>query len=330
MSVVISVPGKSFIVGEYLALKKGGALTFASSPQFQLTIQTKSMDQEIQNNEITDSKNLFHPESPAGKLYSKFIKTLENYDLKFFDPYKGLGGWGSSTAQFLSLYCFLTWKDALEEGYERELDIKLLLDQYRELAHSGIGYVPSGSDLIGQFKGGITFFDSGAGQIARYPFVFPDIELCFFQTGNKVSTYEHLINLPDFPIDGLESSFKKTIQGLKDHQSELFVEGVREYGKALLNLGFVCSSTQVIMDQILKLPGVLAVKGCGAMGADVILVITERQNYRLKDWLLNEGFHFSVRTSDISKGVHVLNNDYLATNKAPDSSKNTNDLGFNL
>src|SRR4051794_4338735 len=102
MSLVFSVPGKTFLAGEYLALSGGPSLVFASEPRFELSVTSGAGKAEG-----------IHADSPAGLFIKKNQDYFKNFDLVFHDPYQGKGGFGASTAQFLGAYAMNAWRDSV-------------------------------------------------------------------------------------------------------------------------------------------------------------------------------------------------------------------------
>nr|WP_295906103.1 hypothetical protein [uncultured Bdellovibrio sp.] len=262
MSLVYSIPGKTFLAGEYLALHGGPALVFLSQPCFELEV-TKG----------AGSKGTIHKESPAGRFMQKHEDYFLQFDLNFKDAYAGRGGFGASTAQFLGVYALCLHKEAHHQDMEKILDFKHLLEAYYEVAWDGVGRRPSGADLVGQLKGALTFFDKRQGLISVKSWPFEDLEFFLIHTGNKVATHEHLKKLADFDSSSLEKSFTLIRDAFDKRQSELFVDGVNSYAAALKDLGFTCDETLELLEKLKVLKGVKAVKGCGALGADVVLAV---------------------------------------------------------
>src|SRR4051812_36096175 len=106
----LSVPAKTFLVGEYLALSGGPSLVITTLPRFELETDPQAL------------RNPFAFASPAGKLWeSDPLKPK----LKFRDPFEEAGGLGASTAQFALLYAAL-------RGKESVTNLRDLLSTYRE------------------------------------------------------------------------------------------------------------------------------------------------------------------------------------------------------
>ncbi|MGE0633718.1 MAG: hypothetical protein AB7O96_14990, partial [Pseudobdellovibrionaceae bacterium] len=136
MSLKLSIPGKTFLVGEYLALSGGAALIVCTEPRFKMKVKLKGSE--------ANSSGLvgIHPQSPAGKFYSENQDVFSSFSLEFTDPYEGRGGFGASTAQFAMLYALNTWKDTILLEPERQLDLRELLEDYKKQAWSGEGLPP--------------------------------------------------------------------------------------------------------------------------------------------------------------------------------------------
>ena len=80
MALQLSVPSKTFLLGEYVALNGGPAIVLCTAPRFELRVEKNSSHAKYEN---------IHPQSPAGKLIAK-NSFYQKYDLHFIDPYHGL------------------------------------------------------------------------------------------------------------------------------------------------------------------------------------------------------------------------------------------------
>lgn len=265
MSLVFSIPGKTFIAGEYLAVKAGPALVFSSSPCFKVKIARGQ-----------GSLGSIHADSPAGKFASLHKEFFSGFDILFEDPYQGIGGFGASTAQFIALYAFWLMKEAPQQDMQSLLDVKAMLEAYYQVAWNGLGTRPSGADLVGQYKGSFTFFDKQSGLISVAAWPFEQLDFFILHTGNKIPTHEHLKTLGDFDARELQGSFEVIRRSFHEVSPANFITGIESYAAALKSLGFTSELTLKLLEKIKDIPGVCAAKGCGALGADVILVITEK------------------------------------------------------
>jgi len=291
-SLVFSVPGKSFLAGEYLAMKGGPSLLFASKPRFELHAKTGT-----ETKTKMGSVEGIHADSPAGLLIADNQEFFSRYDLKFVDPHEGRGGWGASTAQFLTAFVFNEWRESCELETLKSLSISRLLESYWKYAWNGQGYRPSGADMILQYKGSLTLFERLTGHVGVYGWTFSDIDFALIPTGKKLPTHEHLKTLTDFDASAIEVAMAGIRRALISGNSQAFVTGIKDNAQALQDLGFVTPYTQEVCQELLRKPGVLAAKGCGALGADVVLVVFDKTH--------REQFKNYVTSKDLSHGLEI-------------------------
>lgn len=278
-----------------MALHEGPSLVFLTEPRFALTAQKGRGDVTV-----------LHPQSPAGLFIRKHKDYFAQFDISFEDPFKGLGGLGASTAQFLGVYALWLYKESQQQDMEKILDFKHILDSYYEVAWDGTGLRPSGADLVGQLKGALTFFEKRQGLISVKNWPFSDLEFYLVRTGKKVATHEHLRTLKVFDSSGLETAFALLREGFNTSDSDLFVEGINSYAQQLKKLDFTCESTLSILQDLRGFPGVRGVKGCGALGADVILVLTKKDFAQgLQQYCHLNGLDIFSSHLQISSGLQV-------------------------
>lgn len=293
--LVFSVPGKAFLAGEYLALDGGLALLSMTEPRFELRV-----------NEGRGETTGIPEGSPAWKFISRHPDFFSNLKLEFLDPHRGAGGWGASTAQYLSVFALHTWKQASNLEAEAELDTKVLLDEYRKDAWNGEGRAPSGADLIGQLKGGFTFFEKNAGMIAQKAWPFESYDGFLLKTGVKVATHEHLKKLSEADFSALSPLMEKIREAWTTSNADLFGESVTAYGKALAKQGKVAESTLDILHNLFWLNGIKGAKGCGAMGADVVFVMIEKNVRRFFEiWAQENEFEIVNVREASSRGLEL-------------------------
>lgn len=308
MSITISVPGKSFLAGEYLALNGGPAILLTTAPKFELRVRKGSgwspgIDQD----------------SPAGKLIRKHASYFNQFDLEFIDPHMGRGGWGASTAQFLSVYSLLQWQSSALVEAERYFDTHKMLHTYRDLAWDGRGLPPSGADLVGQLKGGIAYFDKQSGQLANLKWNFSDLEFFLVPTGQKVATHEHLASLGPISTENLEMNLRLVHEGFQTSSKVTFIAGLNAYADELRRRKWVHPKTLEMIEKFRSIPGVLAAKGCGALGADVVLIIVEKDKSVLFEALLKDESRQYFTRDHLSTGLSlVVNGEMQIENSALD------------
>jgi Mevalonate kinase len=295
VAIRLSIPGKSFLAGEYLALSGGPALLFMSEPRFEIIAQAG-----------TGQLIGIHPESPAGKLWTANKDFFQNFDLIFKDGYKGQGGFGASTAQFLAVYALNAWQESVYHEPQKLLDYKHLLETYWQHAWNGEGTRPSGADLIGQLKGALTIFERASGKIAIQGWPFENLDFVLAHTGNKVPTHEHLKSLGEFPTEGLFKAFQQIEKGLNEHSEANLLNGVHHYAEVLRGLGFTCEPTLKLLSDVHSIPGVKAAKGCGALGADVLFIIFEKsQTASVVEAIEKKGLKIVTKRSQVGAGLEV-------------------------
>ena len=261
----------------------GGApgLVLAIPPRFKLSTSQSSR-------QGTPVKNAFHPESPAGSLLKQ--EELKKEELKepifvsWDDPFSGQGGFGASTAQFGLLWAALSEKSKVSHGvksndnYSDNLKVWQL---YRDLPHSGAQ--PSGADLAVQLEGGLLQFELSKWKRLPPIDLGSEAKLLIFsasaQVGRKVATHVHLDQLHEnYPQ--LEQSYPKLehlvlegIDALKRKDFVSFGRTLTFYASELANLRLEAPSAYSDRMELLKLEGVLGVKGCGALLADTLIVL---------------------------------------------------------
>lgn len=300
----ILVPGKTFLVGEYLALSGGPSVVISTEPCFEFHWETSVVDS-------ASGPSLHHPfhrDSPAGSFLNaiQFSTSLNGphveHTIKFKDPFSGAGGLGASTAEFAGAWVFRNWllksadwsfEGSLVAGQEdhRETIAPLwksdrvgaakfrdMLDAYKATMVKG-----SGADLVSQVAGGLAVWDARHDDMRRFqwPALWSMEGLCLsiLLTGRKMPTHEHLAGLQ--PLDaGSESEMRSwvedAVQALALEDAERLIASVRGFGKVLEDTGRVADHTRTLLHELADFAGVRAAKGCGAMGSDVILVIHDQ------------------------------------------------------
>lgn len=252
------IPAKTFLVGEYAALAGESALVLTSSPDFEV--------------ELTTDKTLegIHPQSPAGVFWT--AQGHEQHGLKWYDPYQGIGGLGASSAQFVGAYyasCFLK---------RTPPSTKALLEAYYQASWSGKGIKPSGYDVIAQATGGITYIRKQSGECIRYDWPFTDISLHLLHTGEKLATHHHLEQtvVPSM-VSELADIANESHRAFQHQNSQQFINSINTFHEALNKQHLVAAHTlELIRNLTENNKNILAIKGCGALGADIILVITPK------------------------------------------------------
>lgn len=266
------VPAKTFLLGEYAALQDGPAIVLTTTPCFEIGLSKKQANPVI------------HPDSPAGRFWSK---TSMDEELTWHDPYQGIGGLGASSAQFLGAYLAAT--------SQPHLDQDALLEAYWACSwQAGQGVRPSGYDVLAQASSGCVYINRQDGAYASYPWPFTDMSFILLHTGDKLPTHHHLqhVRLTE-AMASLTSIVLSGKDAFERAESTQLVEAVKAYHQALITLDLVAERTQTQLARLMAYGDVLACKGCGAMGADVLLVLVPnnrlsvcKQRFTEKGWLV--------------------------------------------
>lgn len=275
-----SAPGKVFILGEYAVLGGLPSVIAAVGPRFTLDLLAD------------DEGDSFHPQSPVARLLDWAGRLgAATTSVRFNDAQAAgskAGGFGASTAQFALIYRALADHENWDTSWEKVWAL------YRELtrAQRGEGFPPSGADLVAQWSGGIRLFQM-KGECAAItedlsgPFDWSRV-LVFSageQQGRKVATHEHLATLKDRTrfgelLSALEKPLTRGIAAIREGNVKTLGSALTEYADVLAQAGLEIPATREDRAVLSALPGVLGVKGAGALQADALVVAfggTEKQ-----------------------------------------------------
>ncbi|MCX7337933.1 MAG: hypothetical protein NTX76_01440 [Alphaproteobacteria bacterium] len=259
---IITVPSKTFCIGEYSALLGGDSLVLTTGPRFVIQVKKQSNPTDIP----------FHPKSPAGKFCAHHPEFFEQDRFYWNDPHGTKGGFGSSTAEFIAAYL---WK------HKRSLpilDMHQVLGDYKKYAWDGRGISPSGADFVAQIQGGLVASHESMTQSHAWP--FQDIDFIILKTPHKVPTHDHLADdslakrvataYPD-----LASVAANALAAVHNGDAAEFVRSFTEYSHLLMKQDLSLLDVYDLAQEIRQHPGVVAAKGCGAMGADTMMILVE-------------------------------------------------------
>jgi mevalonate kinase len=289
----LTAPGKTFLLGEYIALDGGSTLTVTTNPRFALTIDTDAPG--VSN---------IHPDSPAGRLLQAHPSYAQKHRCQFVDPHHGRGGLGASSAQFLLVYQAIHGLTSSTPIDWQPADIAELLACYHRHAWSGQGVKPSGADVIAQAVGQVCQYTREPFSLRSAPWPFDDVAFIIAHTGNKLATHQHLSDVPAYPGEALEAIAQAAIASFHQGQAAAFVQAVQAYADCLADHHLVAEHTRQLLTKLRPLPGVLAGKGCGAMGADTLLILARPAAIAsLTDWLRQHCLTPVAYAQDISEGV---------------------------
>ena len=185
------------------------------------------------------------------------------------------------------------------------IGIDRVLAAYVDLAWDGRGYSPSGADIIAQLEGGIVEFAKTDGVVRKHVWPFDDMEFFFVPTGNKVVTHEHLRDLGSVDVAVFSVHANSACDALRSRDSARFVEAMRGYADELERQALVHPDTLAMLQRLDALPGVLARKGCGALGADVVVAIVRADSAEAIASAIAREFAAPIGRAQLSNGLTV-------------------------
>jgi mevalonate kinase len=249
---------KTFLAGEYAVLFGGSAVVLVTPPEFQLTI--KEGKTERFGIDVGSPADLFYKSHDFGGI-----------SMKFCDPHNGSGGLGASSAQFATLY-----KLHLQLTGQK-FNVESFLDEYKRLSCLNEGGVaPSGADCVAQYFNRHIFFNSQTQSTETINWNFPNLDFVVFKTEYKTPTYLHLQKLSPIRITELENAVLNIKKSFTDANEESLTYNVQIFFNLLKEKNLIMAQIALTVDRLLKIDGVKSAKGCGALGADAIIVIFEK------------------------------------------------------
>jgi hypothetical protein len=201
----------------------------------------------------------FHSDSPAGRLLKG-----RSAPFRFLDPHRSMGGFGASGAE----YCLTSF--SLHPNLSP-------WDRWEEYRKIGSG---SGVDVLAQClsvgQPGPWWIWPQSRSAEKLLFCSSQknsMELRIFHTGKKLKTHEQNLNANS------SETLAPLVFGARDAfrvgSFAALAQSINSYHEALMELGLMAEHSNRIVAEARKQQGVWAAKGCGAMGADVILLLCE-------------------------------------------------------
>lgn len=264
-----SFPSKTFLLGEYVALEGGPALMLGHAPLFEFAFANSKEAQSF----------TFHQDSPAGAWADIHEEFFANTKIEYLDPHNGAGGFGASTAQFLAVYLYVLSRQNMLRGGGTDLSNLqkwAIVEDYRQLFEDE-DVPPSGYDLMAQMQKGLTAVHGVQQKTEPVVWPFKDSDILVYKTASKVKTHEHLqdLEISELTLKELTSSVERCLSAIHKKDRADFMEGVKTFAATLQNAGLLAAETAALIQKWNDAEGVLASKGCGAMGADVFVVFVD-------------------------------------------------------
>lgn len=304
-----SVPSKTFIVGEYGVLVDGPAIVACTEPRFKLRKAQSPSEKSFDS---------FSPLSPAGRLMACHSE-ISWKDYFFDDPHQGRGGFGASSAQFIFVnkiienHCkpasaevnrrtgvqdFEVWKKFrdLENAEGKDaLDCMRPEDSFIK---------PSGVDLLAQLTGGLAIVDIKTQSAKSLDWPFRNLSFLIFRTGIKVETHAHFNKVSKDSCARLANIAVFAIEAFQRTDSLEFLKAISEFDSVMIGQCLYSVDSETRWQSLRTHKDVLAVKGCGAMGADTVIVFCESSTASsLREFIANKlKLEFVTNSSELAQG----------------------------
>lgn len=275
------IPAKTFLVGEYVAIDGGPAIVLTTTPCFEL--------------HVSDSPGLhgIHPDSPAGLWWRNHGS--DHVGLEWDDPYHGLGGMGASSAQFLGAY------QATLSLQNKTSTKKDLLEAYWQCAWNGQGLRPSGYDVLAQSGQGCVYINQQKNTYQSFAWPFQHIGFILLHTEKKLPTHQHLQS-KQLPRDTrhLATTVDLAVEAFEQADDLQLMTAINTYHQQLLSMDLVTEHSLRCIESLKEHTDIMAIKGCGAMGADVILIVAPIEKMScLTQELAQQRWNILVTSADL-------------------------------
>jgi hypothetical protein len=120
---------------------------------------------------------------------------------------------------------------------------------------------------------------------------FPDLSYCLIRTGQKQNTHQNLSKLSTSACAQMAQVVEDGLAAFTSKNALAFIEAVTHYARWMKQEKCVVPNTEALIQQLYASTFIEAAKGCGALGADVILALLrpeKMQNFlewlRMREW----------------------------------------------
>lgn len=278
------IPAKTFLIGEYSALVGGSVLGLATGPGF-----------EVSYRQVKEAFFPFPLQSPAGQLWSQLNTSHTDIQIELGELFNNLGGFGRSTAEYLSVLIPL-----LINKSEDFIQIRKL---YQQLSlKSGAG--ASGADLAIQYFGKVMLHDGTKNTYLSAEWKFKDYDFILVSTGQKIKTHEHLAALELKYLESFPKVSDPLVQVYQTGSGDDFISAVNQWSDFLEAQVLTHKNSLDLKQLLLKNENILCVKPCGALGADVVVVFCKIENSAtIQESLLAMNLVVQGTSADLIPGV---------------------------
>lgn len=289
MTIRLSLPSKTFLVGEYAVLGQAPALVLNTQPCFELVARRG------------DTSFTGVPEgSPARLWYEQRRPLLENWALEFFDPHQRAGGFGASSAQFTSIHTLTTFLQNSMSKIVEGLQLEPLWNDYQTLTKSR----GSGADVLAQTQGGIAYVDVRTASAHRLDWPYPEIAFGIVRTHQKIKTHDHLAQIDRNQMTLLSRPASECIAAFGKSTPEVFLSRLKTFATALKEFGLQAPAALTLIRLFEEQPWCLLAKGCGALGADTVLFFyPANERERALTFIKKQSLNLVATQADLSDGL---------------------------
>jgi len=264
------IPSKTFLLGEYVAMYGGPAMVALTNPCFGM-----------------DMTKRLHPACMAARLWHDQRGAPCDWGLK--DPYVAKGGMGASSAEFLLAYQALFTSESINL-----LDLHQTFLRY---ANNGTGRLPSGYDVLAQTGQGCVVVESSPLKVNSMPWNLDELGFVLVHTENKLATHTHLSQLDlDLNWKVLANHVEQGCEAMLASDADQWLQAIDSFYQNVLQQHLVSSYTQHLISKWKSQMPILAAKGCGAMGSDVIVMFARVENITDIVEKLHHGKHHVLAT----------------------------------
>lgn len=280
------IPCKTFLAGEYAVLSGGVALGLATKPGFMMTKTT------VQN---------YHPDSAIGLYLHSIGKNLAFNEVVSSAP----GGFGKSTAEFL-----FAWRQnsGFQPSFMPALETYLDLFNRAELK----SLRPSGADLLTQALGKVTLIHEDRSQSRSMEWQFADHGFFVISTGFKIATHEHIACLDRNSLKDLKGPSEEVVGHYLSGNVHLFLPALQKWSSLLEQRGYLHADIAKLRNQLqtkfeafgYQSSAQFLIKPCGALGADVLVIIFEKHlKSQIQSVLAEIGLQIVASDLDLMAGA---------------------------
>lgn len=216
-----------------------------------------------------------------------------------------LGGFGKSTAEFISAWIFKNNIKNLDDL--RSTNLQKIFSDYLNLYVETESMKPSGADLVCMLLGKVAYFKKSVVESEALNWSFKNLDFAIISTGLKVNTHEHLNNLNKTVIEDLPLKSQIVVNSYLDNNEQLFINSLSEWSNLLYSKKLQNEDVWIQKGSIEKNKKILLAKPNGALGADTMTILFERLNKEaVIDDLKSANYTICATSENLSEGVNYV------------------------